>query len=76
MINSRTGNGGNQPIHRHPGIVADVISNTGNGNLMNPDCEIETPHFLQWKKRKREEKRLRERKSFLEQQMRPQMRRH
>ena len=35
-----------------------------------PGDEIDTPHFLQWKKRKREEKRLRERKSFLEQQMR------
>lgn len=43
--------------YHHPMTVADVIS-------------AENPYFLQWKKRKREEKKLRERKSFLEQQMR------
>ena len=43
--------------HRHPSVIADVIS-------------PQNPYFLQWKMRKREEKKLRERKSFLEQQMR------
>jgi hypothetical protein len=46
--------------HRHPSVVADVMS---------PVAE-DSPSFLQWKLRKREEKRLRERKSYLEQQMR------
>lgn len=69
MINSRNNN--SQPIHhRHPSIVADVISNNPGNGMSIPGDEIDTPHFLQWKKRKREEKRLRERKSFLEQQMR------
>ena len=45
--------------HRHPSVVADVMSPLD-----------ESPYFLQWKLRKREEKKLRERRSFLEQQMR------
>ena len=44
-------------VHRHPSVIADVIS-------------PQNPYFLQWKMRKREEKKLRARKSFLEQQMR------
>ena len=55
--------------------MADVISNNPGNPWSFPgipggDESEENPHFLQWKKRKREEKRLRERKSFLEQQMR------
>lgn len=44
-------------VHRHPSVIADVIS-------------PQNPYFLQWKMRKREEKKLRARKSYLEQQMR------
>ena len=45
--------------HRHPSVVADVMSPLD-----------ESPYFLQWKLRKREEKKLRERRSYLEQRMR------
>ena len=74
--NSSSRNNREPPIiHRHPSVVADVISNNPGNPWSFPgipggDESEENPHFLQWKKRKREEKRLRERKSFLEQQMR------
>ena len=45
--------------HRHPSVVADVMSPLD-----------ESPYFLLWKLRKREEKKLRERRSYLEQRMR------
>ena len=55
------GCGGGRPLvhHRHPSVVADVMSPVD-----------ESPYFLQWKLRKREEKKLRARRSYLEQQMR------
>ena len=48
----------NRSFHRHPSVMTDVMNNSP-----------ENPYFAQWKLRKREEKKLRERKSFLEQQM-------
>ena len=56
------GCGGGRPLvhHRHPSVVADVMSSPVD----------ESPYFLQWKLRKREEKKLRARRSYLEQQMR------
>ncbi len=47
---------------RHPVAIADVMN--------PPEHYYESPYFAQWKMRKREERKLRERKSFLEQQMR------